>query len=303
MPDEFFKVDVNVCDHPKVIDLSDAAFRVWIASIATANRRMTDGFIATAVIRRFHDCDHFGEDGDTPEEHAHELVAAGLWDEVPGGWQVHNFAEHNRTREERLADREHNREGNRERQQRYRERQKARSEDSNADVTPVTERYVTSDNDASRERQSVSNAASRLAEESRGEESREDPQPSVEQARPSAADIEHVFETWKKATGKHKAQLDSRRRRKITDVLKAYPHEDVLAAVQGWANSPHHRGENERGTVYNDLELLLRDARHIEMFRDFYHGDGFATASRRAPGTAASADEFTSYDVTGRIPL
>jgi hypothetical protein len=130
---------------------------------------------------------------------------------------------------------------------------------------------------------------------------REDP--PVEQARPSAADIESVFETWKQSTGKHKAQLDSRRRRKIIEALKGFPLEDVLAAVQGWENSPHHRGENERHTVYNDLELLLRDVKHIEMFRGFHHGDGLVTAARSVPGTAASAEEFTGYETTGRIAL
>ncbi len=33
-------------------------------------------------------------------------------------------------------------------------------------------------------------------------------------------------------------------------------------------HSPHHRGQNDRGQPYCDLELLLRDAAHIERFRD-----------------------------------
>lgn len=85
-----------------------------------------------------------------------------------------------------------------------------------------------------------------------------------------------MFETWKTSTGKHKAQLDPRRRRKITDALKKFPLDDVLAAVQGWKADPFYAGDNDRGRVYNDLELLLRDTPHIEQFRDLYHGDGFA---------------------------
>ncbi len=42
----------------------------------------------------------------------------------------------------------------------------------------------------------------------------------------------------------------------------------MIAAVQGWENSPYHRGENEHRRKYNDLGLLLRDADHIERFRD-----------------------------------
>ena len=34
------------------------------------------------------------------------------------------------------------------------------------------------------------------------------------------------------------------------------------------SHSPHHRGENNTGQVWNDLELLLRDNSKIERFRD-----------------------------------
>jgi hypothetical protein len=64
-------------------------------------------------------------------------------------------------------------------------------------------------------------------------------------------------------------RLDEARRRRINNALKTYPLEDVLDAVEGWRFSPHHCGENDRGTVYNDLDLLLRDAKHIEEFRDY----------------------------------
>jgi hypothetical protein len=50
--------------------------------------------------------------------------------------------------------------------------------------------------------------------------------------------------------------------------LKNYPVGDLVDAVKGWRHSPHHRGENDRGTVYNDIELLLKNARNIEKFRD-----------------------------------
>jgi hypothetical protein len=349
VPDEYFKLDVHVNDHPKVIGLSDAAFRVWVASMADANRRMTDGFIARPVARRFHDC-RWDDEEDTPEAHAEELVEAGLWELADGGWQVHNFAQHNRTREERLADRDAKREGNRQRQQRYRERHKPSSGDPNANVTRVTERDETLGNAGDEElRNATSRDVTHIAEQSRTEESTEEkpfvgddaadgeanasgvasrllevnvnPQPQpldglqvegrrdvrettlVEQARPVAADIERVFETWKTSTGKHKARLDNRRRAKIIAALKAYQLEDVLAAIQGWKRSPHHRGENERHTVYNDLELLLRDAAHIERFRDLHNGDGPALVRARVPRPGAGHDELASYQTTGRVAL
>lgn len=79
-----------------------------------------------------------------------------------------------------------------------------------------------------------------------------------------------VWETWQTSTGHHRAVLDTKRRKKIRAALDTYPLDDVLAAVQGWAYSPWHRGENPGQTVYDGVELLLRDAGQIEKFRDLY---------------------------------
>lgn len=91
-----------------------------------------------------------------------------------------------------------------------------------------------------------------------------------------------VFDAWRESTGKHRAQLDDKRLRRIKAALRSYPLPDVLDAVRGWANSPHHRGENDTGTVYNELTLLLRDAEHIERFRDLWR----AGPANAPPGKA-----------------
>lgn len=79
-----------------------------------------------------------------------------------------------------------------------------------------------------------------------------------------------VFQRWVEATGKdpNRTVLTAERRRKIDQALKHYPLDDVLLAVIGWQFSRFHAGENEQGTVYNDLTLLLRNGEKIEMFRD-----------------------------------
>lgn len=79
-----------------------------------------------------------------------------------------------------------------------------------------------------------------------------------------------VFDAWVQATGKNPNQVKftSDRRSLIDRQLKNYPVGDLVDAVKGWRHSPHHRGENDRGTVYNDIELLLKNARNIEKFRD-----------------------------------
>lgn len=78
-----------------------------------------------------------------------------------------------------------------------------------------------------------------------------------------------IFDAWRTAAGKSdRTVLDPKRRRLITGALGAYPVDDLVDAVRGWRHSPHHAGQNDTGTVYNDLGLLLRDAEHIERFRD-----------------------------------
>jgi hypothetical protein len=87
--------------------------------------------------------------------------------------------------------------------------------------------------------------------------------------------IQEVFDTWKASTGRNgRTLLDEKRSKLISTALKSYPLEDLLDAVRGWEKSPHHRGENDRHTVYNDLELILRDSRHIEQFRGYWRGEG-----------------------------
>lgn len=89
---------------------------------------------------------------------------------------------------------------------------------------------------------------------------------------PATGDVETVFDAWRESTGKHRAVLDQKRRRVITSRLKDFPVDELVDAVKGWRHSAHHRGENDRHTVYNELELLLRDATHVEQFRDLERG-------------------------------
>lgn len=162
-------------------------------------------------------------------------------------------------------------ETNAERQRRYRERRKSkrhgtRNAPSNA-VTPVT---VT----AGREEKRSSNDNSLVEPEFDGSA---EPDP-----------VQRVFDAWIASTGRTgQTQLSPKRRRLITAALKGYPLDDVLDAVKGWRQSAHHRGENQQRTVYNDLELLLRDAEHIERFRDLQRG-------ARQPTAAGSSSEFVA---------
>lgn len=82
-----------------------------------------------------------------------------------------------------------------------------------------------------------------------------------------------VFDAWAESTGRTRTVLDQKRRRLIEAMLKVYPVEDLLKAATGWKRSAFHRGENDKGRVYNDLELIFRDAHHVEQFRDYAEPD------------------------------
>ena len=96
---------------------------------------------------------------------------------------------------------------------------------------------------------------------------------TVERSSTGEGEIRLVFDAWIVSTERTTATLlDAKRRRIIVNALKVFPVADLVDAVDGWRFSSHHRGENEQATVYNDLALLLRDAAHVEKFRDLTRG-------------------------------
>jgi hypothetical protein len=82
--------------------------------------------------------------------------------------------------------------------------------------------------------------------------------------------VEQIFGAWVVATGRTgRTQLTAKRERLIRARLKeGYEVGDLLDAVRGWRHSRFHCGENDSGTVFNDLGLLLRDGEHVEKFRE-----------------------------------
>lgn len=94
------------------------------------------------------------------------------------------------------------------------------------------------------------------------------PNPNPKKEQRASSDAQRVFDAWRESTGKDRAVFDGKRKSIVKARLKEFPVEDLILAVQGWKNSPFHRGENDRQKVYNELELLLRNAAKVEEFRD-----------------------------------
>ena len=84
----------------------------------------------------------------------------------------------------------------------------------------------------------------------------------------TACPVTRVFRHWVLMMGKSagRCALGPTRRRVIERALGLYDEETLLLAIEGCAASAWHAGQNDRGKAFNDLELILRDEKHIEGF-------------------------------------
>jgi hypothetical protein len=83
----FLRIDDGFAEHPKIVALSDLAFRVHVAALCYSARNLTDGHLPPnyaaadrAVVR--------------------ELVRAGVWETEGKGFRIHDWHQWNPTAEE-----------------------------------------------------------------------------------------------------------------------------------------------------------------------------------------------------------
>jgi hypothetical protein len=82
----YIKVHDGIEDHPKILPLSDAAFRLLMTTWGWCSRHLTDGHVPAAI---------WAKRG-TPKARK-ELVAAGMVEEVADGVQMHDYLQHQRS--------------------------------------------------------------------------------------------------------------------------------------------------------------------------------------------------------------
>jgi hypothetical protein len=118
--------------------------------------------------------------------------------------------------------------------------------------------------------------------------------------------IEHVFAHYRKHHPK--------RFRKIHDGLKewklieariekdGFTVMELCDAIDGCHVSPHHTGQNERGEVYDSLELIMRDAKHVQQFIGYYESRGRPVISPKTQRTIFAAEQFAeSWTKDGEV--
>lgn len=95
----YARFDINMPEHPKVMLLSDAAFRALFESTMYSRRQLTDGFIdARIAIAKW--------GNDVANELSSNDPDKPSWVKVDGGYQLHDFSEHQVTTADIQAKRE-----------------------------------------------------------------------------------------------------------------------------------------------------------------------------------------------------
>lgn len=83
-------VDDHMYDHPKFVQVGLDAVGLWTMGLAWSCKHLTDGRLPRQQVERL-----AAGARRKATTIAAELVAAGLWEPVEGGWQYHDFDHHN----------------------------------------------------------------------------------------------------------------------------------------------------------------------------------------------------------------
>lgn len=100
----YARFDIGMDEHPKIMLLSDAAFRALFESTMYARRQLSDGFLDERIVLR-----KWGADVAT--ELSSNDPSRPSWLRVEGGWMIHDFGEHQTTTADIQAKREAGRKG------------------------------------------------------------------------------------------------------------------------------------------------------------------------------------------------
>jgi hypothetical protein len=97
------KLDDCFVEHRKVEEAGDLAAWMYVCGLQYSSRALSDGFIPAGRVSKLTGLAR-------PMKLAEKLVDVGLWESVAGGFQIHDYTDHQRTAEqvkrERVASKE-----------------------------------------------------------------------------------------------------------------------------------------------------------------------------------------------------
>jgi len=87
----WLKIDDKFVRHPKVMGLSDKAFRLHVAALCSCAEMLTDGYVSEREAKMLAPVV-----GTTSwKRYVHELIHAGLWLVEPHGWSIKDYLDYN----------------------------------------------------------------------------------------------------------------------------------------------------------------------------------------------------------------
>lgn len=126
------RIDDTFPNHPKVLKAGPEAAWLYVACVCHSGHYLTDGFVDVDVIETLTRVKSWKRAADA-------LVRVGLLDEVAGGYQIHDYLDHQKSKE--TAEKE--RSANRERQRTFRDKSRTRNAVTNTVTDGVTDAEVT----------------------------------------------------------------------------------------------------------------------------------------------------------------
>lgn len=89
----YLRIDDNMPDHPKIVGLTDGAFRLYVGGLCYSARHLTDGIIPLSAVPRLSPA--------FKPRHFDELVSRLLWVRLSANsWvEIHDFLDWNYSRE------------------------------------------------------------------------------------------------------------------------------------------------------------------------------------------------------------
>lgn len=177
---------------------------------------------------------------------------------------------------------------------------KARWEKNNAENEAGNGESIeqASDKQSSKDSSAPSPAQSSTPPQSKSKAPDSKPSSSSQKREPDRSDeAREVFSYWQQTLGHPRAKLDGKRYKAIRGRLSnGYSVSDLCKAIDGCKRSPYHMGDNEQGTVYDDIELICRDAPHVDKFLKLSEGPDLSGMSGAARRTASAAQRFVNED-------
>ena len=137
----WIKIDDDFPEHPKVKKAGPDAAWLYVAGLCHAGKFLTDGFIDAEIVEDLTKLRNY-------KKAAEALVRVGFWDVVEGGYQIHDYLEHQKSR----GDVEKEREAARQRQAARRAKSRGVSQRDTAVTTSgVTQPDTDTDTDTDEE--------------------------------------------------------------------------------------------------------------------------------------------------------